>query len=130
MKTKTLLFPLTTQSEASCHSTLLKNKFQKQRKKEEEEEDQNPREITDQDQSSLHTKLKKDCFKIYRESKQCKKSPPKFQKLTNKRLSTHESNPSRQRRKKNTEILKPKGFICLGNQQQHQAKPNTPPKKN
>jgi hypothetical protein len=28
-----LLFPLTTQSEASCHSTLLKNKFQKQRKK-------------------------------------------------------------------------------------------------
>jgi hypothetical protein len=34
------------------------------------------------------------------------------------------------KKKKNTEILKPKGFICLGNQQQHQAKPNTPPKKN
>lgn len=33
-------------------------------------------------------------------------------------------------KKKHTEILKPKGFICLGKQQQHEAKPNTtPPKK-
>lgn len=101
IKTKTLLFPLTTQSEASCHQHCWKTHSKnKEKKEEEEEEDQNPREITDQDQSSLHTKLTKECFKIWRESNQCKKSPPKCQKLTNKRLSTHESNPSRQRGKK------------------------------